>query len=96
MTRRVFIHGAPQAVNLTDITTEPEFVDHVSLFVEENPVLARFFKGKPDFVKELAKKATELQQDSSSVLGSKDVLPKTIKVSMYQQVIYCGELSLVA
>ena len=67
------------------------FVGEVDEFVKSNPTLERFFKGKEDFIQNLAKKAAELEQDPDTDLGDSDVLPKVIKVSMYQQVMYCGE-----
>ena len=68
----------------------------VDEFVKENPVLERFFKDKPDFVKSLAQKAGELAQDPETDLGDSEVLPKLIKVSMHQNVMYCGRLAPIA
>ena len=52
--------------------------------------LERFFKGNPNYIQDLAKKATELSNDRTTPLGQPDLLPKVIKVALYQQVIYCG------
>ncbi|POG62503.1 uncharacterized protein OCT59_014427 [Rhizophagus irregularis] len=70
-----------------------EFVDNVDKFVKEHPLLERFFKGKKNYIKELAQKAADLKNDPSTPLGSKDLLPKTIKVTLRQQVIYCDDSS---
>lgn len=60
---------------------------------ETTPTLERFFKDKKDFIQDLARKAADLEQDPNADLGNSDVLLKTIKVSLHQQVIYCGKLS---
>lgn len=67
-----------------------DFVKNVDNFVKENPVLERFFKDKKDFIQDLARKAADLEQDPNTSLCDKNVLPKTIKVTLHQQVIYCG------
>jgi hypothetical protein len=74
-------------------STEDEFVENVDKFVKDQPVLERFFKDKKDFIQDLARKAADLKNDSDTDLGNPDVLPKLIKVSLHQQVIYCGKLS---
>jgi hypothetical protein len=66
-----------------------QFLENVNNFVKDSP-LGRFFKGKPNYIQDLAKKATELQNDPTTVLGQPDLLPKVIKVTLHQQVIYCG------
>lgn len=78
-------------MNADEQPSKAQFVQNVDRFVEEYPQLKRFFKDKPDYIKELAQKAMDLGNDQSTSLGSKDLLPKTIKVSMHQQVIYCGK-----
>ncbi|KAF7331102.1 putative ankyrin repeat protein [Mycena venus] len=70
-----------------------QFVENVDKFVKENPTLERFFKGNPKYIQELAKKATELENDPSTPLGQPNLLPKTIKVTLHQQVIYCDDSS---
>ena len=53
-------------------------------------MLNTFFKDNKEFIQDIAKKAVDLAKDTSSDLGSEEVLPKTIEVTMHQQVIYCG------
>lgn len=72
-------------------TKADEFVKNVDKFVKDNAVLERFFKDKKDFIQELARKAADLEEDPDTDLGDSDLLPKTIKVSLHQQVIYCGK-----
>ncbi|KAF5568295.1 transcription factor [Fusarium phyllophilum] len=67
-----------------------QFQRNVDKYVNENPVLKNFFKDRPDFIQEVAKKAANLEKEDEP-LGDKDTLPKTIKVSLHQQVIYCGK-----
>ncbi|KAJ7800238.1 hypothetical protein B0H14DRAFT_2900454 [Mycena olivaceomarginata] len=81
------------AVNTGETPNKEEFVENVDNFVKENPTLERFFKGNPNYIQELAKKATELKDDPSTPLGQPDLLPKTIKVTLHQQVIYCDDSS---
>ena len=73
--------------------TKDEFVKNVDKFVKESGggVLERFFKDKKDYIQDLAQKAADLADDPETDLGDKDVLPKTVKVSLHQQVIYCGK-----
>jgi len=70
--------------------TTAEFVGKIDDLVKDSP-LERFFEGKEDFIQEVAKNAVELENDTSTSLGSPDLLPKTIKVSLHQQVIYCDD-----
>jgi hypothetical protein len=72
-------------------TSKVQFVKRVGEYVKDNPVLEHFFKDKPDYIKEVAQKAADLENDPSTSLGSKDLLHRTIKVSLYQQVLYCGK-----
>lgn len=76
----------------SDPTTD-EFVEKVDDLVKDSP-MERFFEGKEEFIQEVAQNAVELEKDTSTSLGSPEVLPKTIKVSLHQQVIYCGKFSL--
>lgn len=71
--------------------TADEFVQNVDGFVKDKP-LQRFFKNRPDFIQTLARKATELSKNPNTDLGSEALLPKTIQVSLHQQVIYYGEM----
>ncbi|KAK4205461.1 hypothetical protein QBC40DRAFT_270994 [Triangularia verruculosa] len=80
------------ASNATDLTKE-EFVKKVDTFVRDCGPLERFFKGKETYIQDIALKATELSNDQSTDLGSKDLLPKTVKVSLHKQVIYCDDSS---
>ncbi|CAG8719612.1 11734_t:CDS:2, partial [Dentiscutata erythropus] len=66
-----------------------ESVDNVDKLVKKHPILERFFKGKKNYIKELVQKAADLKNDLCTSLGSKDLLPKTIKITLRQQVIYC-------
>jgi hypothetical protein len=72
--------------------TSQEFVKNVDTYVKDNPALNAFFKDKKDFIQDLAQKSVDLANDPSTDLGSTKLLPKTIKVTMHQQVIYCGKL----
>ncbi|KAL7946317.1 hypothetical protein V8C42DRAFT_344171 [Trichoderma barbatum] len=77
-------------VNGSTVTDAADFAANVDSFIQENPVLERFFKGKK-FIQELTKKVSELENDPSTVLSSKDLLPKTIKVNLHQQAILCDD-----
>jgi len=67
------------------------FVADVEGFVAKTPPSVKdFFKEKPDYVKELAQKAADLADDSSTPIGQPDLLPKTVCISLHQQVLYCG------
>lgn len=50
--------------------------------------LERFFKDKKDFIQDLAQKAIDFQEDTEG--GDEDDLQRMIKVTLHQQVIYCG------
>ncbi|KAI0887016.1 uncharacterized protein GGS22DRAFT_199340 [Annulohypoxylon maeteangense] len=79
-----------------DILEDPsgeELMESIGKFVDENPVLERFFKGKENYIKELAQRAVDLENDTSTCLGCKETLPKTINVSLHQQVLYCDDSS---
>jgi hypothetical protein len=78
-----------QSVNKGSTPNKAQFVENVDKLVKDSP-LERFFKGKPNYIQELAKKATELENDKTTPLGCPDLLPKVIKVTLHQQVIYCG------
>ncbi|KAM0265122.1 hypothetical protein ACHAQJ_000274 [Trichoderma viride] len=77
-------------VNGSTVTNAADFAANVDNFVQANPVLERFFKGKK-FIQELTKRISELENDPSTPLGSKDLLPKTIKVNLHQQAILCDD-----
>jgi hypothetical protein len=77
-------NGQPQS--------DAEFVANVENFVKGTPA-ERFFKDNPNFIKELAEKAVALKAEGSTPICNPDLLPKTIQVTMHQQVIYCGKLS---
>jgi hypothetical protein len=70
--------------------TPQEFIKYVDTYVNEKPMLGAFFKDNPKFIQNIAKKAVDLANDPTTDLGSPEVLPKTIQVTMHQQVIYCG------
>lgn len=71
--------------------TPQEFVKNVDTFVKDNPALNAFFKDRKDFIQDLAQKSVDLANDPNTDLGSTKILPKTIQVTMHQQVIYCGK-----
>lgn len=70
--------------------SKARFVENVDKSIKNGP-LERFFRGKKDYIKVLAQKTADLENDSTTPLGNKELLPKTIKVSLHQQVLYCGE-----
>ena len=78
-----------QNVNDGETPNKVQFLENVDNFVKGSS-LERFFKDKPNYIQELAKKATELENDPTTPLGQPDLLPKVIKVTLHQQVIYCG------
>ncbi|RYP11085.1 hypothetical protein DL764_000243 [Monosporascus ibericus] len=73
--------------------TPQEFIKHVDTYVKETPALEVFFKDNKEFIQDLAKKTVDLANDPTTDLGSPEILPKTIKVTMHQQVIYCDDSS---
>ena len=79
-----------QKINDGETPNKVQFIENVDNYVKENPTLERFFKGNPNYIQELAEKATKLENDPSTPLGQPNLLPKTIKVTLHQQVIYCG------
>jgi hypothetical protein len=78
-----------QNVNDGETPNKVEFLENVDKFVKDSP-LERFFKDKPNYIQDLAKKVTELANDKTTPLGQPDLLPKMIGVTLHQQVIYCG------
>ncbi|KAI1801425.1 ankyrin [Daldinia bambusicola] len=85
--------GIDERVNDAEEVNEAEFLRNVDDFVTENPTLERFFKDDKKFIQDLARKAVDLKDDPDTDLGKADLLPKTIKVSLHQQVIYCDDSS---
>ncbi|KAF3483020.1 uncharacterized protein GIQ15_02344 [Arthroderma uncinatum] len=81
-----------KALNGPEKPSKAKFVKNVDKFIKDTP-LERFFKKKKTYIQELAQKGVELENDKSTPLGNKDLLPKTIKVSLHQQVIYCDDSS---
>jgi hypothetical protein len=71
--------------------TPEEFVKNVDTYVKDTPALEFFFKDDKKFMQNMAKKLVDLANDPTSDLAAPEVLPKTIKVTMHQQVIYCGK-----
>ncbi|KAK9772376.1 hypothetical protein SCAR479_10914 [Seiridium cardinale] len=68
------------------------FVADVEGFVAKTPNSVRnFFKGKPDYIKDVAQRAADLADDPTTPICRKDLLPKTISVSLHQQVLYCDD-----
>jgi hypothetical protein len=74
--------------------TPEEFVKLIDAYVKETPMFNTFFKDNKEFIQDVAKKALDLAKDTSTDLGCEEVLPKTIQVTMHQQVIYCGKQAL--
>lgn len=66
-------------------------MENIGQYLENRQLLERFFKGKEDFIQNFARKIVSLEEGSASDLGGKELLQKRIKVSLYQQVIYCGK-----
>ncbi|KAK7752770.1 hypothetical protein SLS62_005322 [Diatrype stigma] len=81
-----------QNVNGSSNPGTAKFVENVDKFVKNGP-LERFFGGKKDYIKELAQKTADLENDPTTPLGNRELLPKTIKVSLHQQVLYCDDSS---
>lgn len=59
--------------------------------IVKETALERFFERKENYMKEVIQKAVHLKNDKSTSLGGDGLLHKTIKVSLHQQVVYCGE-----
>lgn len=58
--------------------------------METHGPLKRFFQGNDGFVQEMAEKLVNLEQDPANKLRSQN-LSETIKLSLYNLVIYCGK-----
>ncbi|KAK9413815.1 hypothetical protein SUNI508_11633 [Seiridium unicorne] len=68
------------------------FVADVEGFVTKTPnSVKNFFKGKPDYIKDVAQRTADLADDPTTPICQKDLLPKTISVSLHQQVLYCDD-----
>ncbi|KAF2634485.1 hypothetical protein P280DRAFT_413668 [Massarina eburnea CBS 473.64] len=67
-----------------------EFVANIERFIKGTAV-ERFFKNNPNFIKELAEKATALRDDPDTPICHQELMPKTTQVTMHQQVIYCDD-----
>ncbi|GAP84999.1 putative ankyrin repeat protein [Rosellinia necatrix] len=83
--------GIEKLINRGTNPSKDQFVKNVDRFVNEKPVLSRFFKGRPEYIQEVAKNMRDLENDTSTPLGNKQLLPKTVEVSMHQQVLYCDD-----
>ena len=77
----------------TEPTVQDAFIEQISNYVKDTPSLDFFFGDNKNskFIRELAEKAMRLANDPDTDLGRPEVLPKTIKITMHQQVILCGE-----
>ncbi|KAI1439620.1 ankyrin [Annulohypoxylon stygium] len=82
-----------EEINFLEEPSGEELVGGVDKFVDDNPILKRFFKGKENYIKEFTQKAVDLGKDKSTPLGCEAILPKTINVSLHQQVLYCDDSS---
>ncbi|KAL2686876.1 hypothetical protein Neosp_004418 [[Neocosmospora] mangrovei] len=80
-----------QNVNGPGEASPEEFIRNVDTYINEHAVLKTFFKDDGDFIRGIAQNSVDLAKDSSTDLGSPDMLPKTIQVSMHQQIIYCDD-----
>ncbi|KZV95561.1 hypothetical protein EXIGLDRAFT_610465 [Exidia glandulosa HHB12029] len=69
-------------------SSKDKFIEKLNTLLSEDPVLERFFEDDQNYIPELAMKAMELETDMTSALGSSELLPKTVKVTLYQQVIH--------
>ncbi|TRX89957.1 hypothetical protein FHL15_009229 [Xylaria flabelliformis] len=72
--------------------TNAEFVTKVTEAFQGTPA-ERFFEKNPKFIAELAEKAAALADDPETPICREDLLPKTIQVTMHQQVLYCDDSS---
>jgi hypothetical protein len=68
-----------------------EFLQKIDKTIKDNPVLDSFFKDKKDYIQYVAEEMTKLEQGPETSLGDKNLVSKAIKVSLHQQVIYCGK-----
>ncbi|KAF3001481.1 hypothetical protein E8E13_008620 [Curvularia kusanoi] len=65
--------------------------DVEGLVARTPPSVKDFFKDKSDYIKELAQKAADLADDTTTPICQPDLLPKTVSVSLHQQVLYCDD-----
>ena len=72
------------------LTTKAKCVEKINNLVKDNHI-ERFFIDKTDFIQKVAKNIMKLENDTTTYLGSPLLLPKTVSVSLYQKVIYCGK-----
>ncbi|KAJ2987333.1 hypothetical protein NUW58_g4567 [Xylaria curta] len=72
--------------------TNAEFVTYVRKVLQDT-VAEQFLKNNSKFIEELAGKAAALGSDPGTPICGKDLLPKTIQVTMHQQVLYCDDSS---
>ncbi|CAG9980543.1 unnamed protein product [Clonostachys byssicola] len=85
-----FVDETDQEVNPDGLAkTKDESVNNVKKDFKGTPA-ERFFKNNPKFIEELAEKAASLADDPTTPICNKDLLPKTVQVTMHQNVIYCG------
>ena len=72
--------------------TPEEFVKGVEELVKSKPRLDAFFKkGNKQFIQDMAEKLVGLaKNETKKHLCSREILSKTIEVTMHQQVLYCG------
>ncbi|EJD34338.1 hypothetical protein AURDEDRAFT_189021 [Auricularia subglabra TFB-10046 SS5] len=90
---REFSENMDDEVDEGETMDNNQFVQDIDGFVSSNPVLERFFKGHPNYIRELAKKAKSLQNDTTTLLGYPHLLQKTVQVTLHQQVVYCDDSS---
>jgi len=61
-------------------------------FLEDND-LTKFFRPGDDFLKDLARRATALSKDVTTIYTNPDNLMRITNLSLYQPVIYCDDSS---
>ena len=69
---------------------EAKCVEKINNLVKDNHI-ERFFVGKEDFIQMVATNTMKLENDTTTYLGRPLLLPKTVSVSLYKKVIYCGK-----
>lgn len=68
-------------------------LEYVGTVFKNDAVLERFFENRKDYIQDLTGKMVDLMRDPDTYLIGRDVLRKIVKVSLHQQVIYCGQPS---
>ncbi|KAH8822262.1 hypothetical protein DL96DRAFT_1470416 [Flagelloscypha sp. PMI_526] len=77
----------------TDQGNNPGLISIVEKIIKDS-LIERFFWNKGDFITKFSQNAVNLISDTSTPLGCPELFPKIIKVSLHQQVVYCGNSSM--